>query len=227
MENAIEKLGLYDFFGVFVPGVAITIMGIYNKITILNPAEYTDVDIMIVIIFILESYAFGIVLQEIGALFDKKLKIRHNSRRTFLNNNNIIRNKEELKEIKAVSNNILGKNSTNNTFSEDECELVFLKCKTFLEINKMIGKAERIYSLYAMSRGLAVSSLAAVGIIGYKVLYMFEYRYIVYLLCTCYITFLLCKTSKMYSKYYIRVVFRHYIVLKSMQKSENNRLSES
>lgn len=216
MENAIEKLGLYDFFGVYIPGAIITVLGIYFKLPILNPKEYIDIDAVVIAIFILEGYVIGIVLQELSSLFDKIFKIRYKARKTFLNNNIIITNSDELKEIKVIANEILGKSVGNNIFTENNCEYVFLKCKTMLELKKMAGKAERINSLFAMSRGLTVSSMLTGFILVYRMICIPSLNYIKYFICICIITFFLYKRTKMYSKYYIRVVFRHYISIKSL-----------
>lgn len=214
MDGVIEKLGLYDFFGVFIPGMIILTLGVYIEIPFLNSKEYMKNDVIVVMIFILESYAIGIVLQEISSIFDNVLKVRKKARRTFLNNNKTIPNANELKEVIEVANEILEKDSSNNIFSEDECEYVFFKCKSLLEIKNMTGKAERINSLYAMSRGLAVSSLIAGIIIVCNMLYLLSTEYLGFFICTCIITPILFRRTSMYCKYYIRVVFRHYITLK-------------
>lgn len=218
MENIIEKLGVYDFFAAFIPGMATTGFLIFLGMKFLNPETYIENDVIVVTIFCLESYIIGIVLQEISSFLDRILRIRKDARSNFLNNKKIIPIDNERNEVKNIANEILRKEKDNALYTSDECEYVFLKCKSVLEINNMIGKSERINSLYAMSRGLAVSCLSATFVMFYKMLYVSEKKYMIPAVCMCIITFILYRRCKMYCEYYTRVVFRHYIMWKEKNK---------
>ena len=109
MDSALDKVGLYDFFGVFLSGMLVVVVSFYLDLPLVNLIENTDNDIINVILFMLESYFLGLILQEASSAIDKNcFKVREKARSDFLNDDNkIIDNELELKSFRELANNIL------------------------------------------------------------------------------------------------------------------------
>ena len=114
--------------------------------------ENIDNDIVNNILFMVESYFLGVILQEISSAIDKKLfKFREKARCNFLNaSSGIVSNELELDSFRKLANKILNKPNDDKIYNEAENEYVYFVCETFLEA---YGKSD----IYAMSRSLMVS----------------------------------------------------------------------
>ena len=114
--------------------------------------ENIDNDIVKNILFMVESYFLGVILQEISSAIDKKLfKFREKARCNFLNaSSGIVSNELELDSFRKLANKILNKTNDDKIYNEAENEYVYFVCETFLEA---YGKSD----IYAMSRSLMVS----------------------------------------------------------------------
>ncbi len=159
MDSALEKVGLYDFFGVFLTGILVVAMALILNLPLTPLFINTENSIIDLILFILECYFIGVVLQEISSFLDEKcFKFKKSARSSFLNENNkIIKNKSELQSIRLFANKILGINEIDHIYTTSENEYVFFYCKSFLEIEGKDDTVERINSLYGMSRSLIVA----------------------------------------------------------------------
>ena len=69
MDSALDKIGVYDFFGVFLSGMFVVFISCYLDLPLIIIIENTDNDIINVILFMLESYFLGLILQEISDYF--------------------------------------------------------------------------------------------------------------------------------------------------------------
>ena len=140
MENALNRVGLYDFFTILLSGMtAIIIDYCVNTDLERDFTKILDDKFSNIIAFLLISYFIGMILQEISSFFDKKInifKFRQKATRTFLNEHNkVVKNKIELKEYQKLANEILKKDQTPEEYTEEECEYVYYYCKTQLELN--------------------------------------------------------------------------------------------
>lgn len=215
MDSALDKVGLYDFFGVFLSGMLVVVVSIYLDLPLVNLMENTNNDLVSVILFMLESYFLGLVLQESSSAIDKKyFKFREKSRSNFLNDNNkIIDNELELKSFRAFANKMLNIRENNHVYSKDENEYVYYQCKTFLETQGKSDKVNRINSLYAMSRSLIVSlplCLIVYFICNVKSLGVETFIIIFSLVLLIRIFY---RRTKRFSTYKVRVILRHYKIL--------------
>lgn len=217
MDSALDKVELYDFFGVFLSGMLAVVISYYVEIPIITFTENTYNDFIIILIFLLGSYFIGLVLQEASSLLDKKIKyfkFREKARTNFLNtNNSVIKNTLELKDYQVLANEILNKNDDSEIYSNTECEYVYYYCKTYLELHYTNDKVNRIISLYGMSRNL----LLALPIITARYIY-FNYKSLDMLIVgsLCASAILFYKRCKRFSQYKVRVILRQY-------KLSNNR----
>lgn len=216
MDSALDKVGLYDFFGVFLSGMLAVVISYYVGIPIMIFTENKDNDFITVLVFLLGSYFIGLVLQEASSLLDKKIKyfkFREKARTNFLNiNNSVVKNALELKDYQVLANEILSKNEASETYSNAECEYVYYYCKTYLELHCKNDKVSRINSLYGMSRSL----LLVLPIITIGYIY-FNYKSLNLLLVgsLCALAVLFYKRCKRFSKYKVRVILRQYKLLNS------------
>ncbi|PST35560.1 hypothetical protein C7U54_14065 [Faecalibacillus intestinalis] len=214
MDEAIGKLGLYDFFGVLLTGLIMMIgivgLGIYD-INLFNP--FGSSESIMIIIFILLSYLVGLIIKEITSIIDNKfLKYRSKATSCFLNDT-VIKNKLELEAFKKMADDILGERE-NTKYSSTEHMYVFQHCKTYLEVNDRNEKAERINSQYAMNR-----SLAFISFIYAFIFLLFSQMFLVILFIFLGLMFLY--QTKKCATYRVRVVLRQYRML--TMKDENNR----
>lgn len=221
MDSALDKVGLYDFLGVFLSGMLLVVVSLYLDLPLVNLIENTNNDIINVILFMLESYFLGLILQESSSAIDKKyFKFREKARSNFLNDDNkIIDNELELKSFRELANKILSIQDNNHAYSKDENEYVYYQCKTFLETHGKSDKVNRINSLYAMSRSLIVSlpsclisyficNIKSLGVQSFLCVQSFIVIFIMALLI-----FIFYRRTKRFSTCKVRVILRHYKIL--------------
>lgn len=73
MDNILDKFGLYDFFGLLIPGMVFIFALIFMDFPLLSLGRYPQSSGLLVTGFILLSYVCGVWMQEIGSFTDKKL----------------------------------------------------------------------------------------------------------------------------------------------------------
>ena len=177
MDGLFGKLGLYDFWGVFIAGLislsAAVLMGSSTLLFDVVPKDHQ------LVAFLIESYFWGLVLRELSAFADSICFHRQKkAQQVFLNdlkNNPVIKNEIELENYRTIALDIC-QSSGNANFSEKEQEAVFLYCRSFIEVTKLDGKEKMHNSLLAMSRSLAlffaVLSLCYLGRLFASLYYM-------------------------------------------------------
>ena len=211
MENALSRVGLYDFFTILLSGMTAIIIDycinvdLENNLTKILNDKFSSI-----IAFLLLSYFIGMILQEISSFLDKKInifKFRQKARKNFLNEHNkVVKNKIELKEYQKLANKILEKDQTPEEYTEEECEYVYYYCKTQLELNCKSDKMEKINATYGISRSL----MFALIIIGIRYLYYNKSLNIVIFVVLCVIIALFYERCKRFSEYRVRVILRQY-----------------
>lgn len=161
MDSALNKVGLYDFFGVFLAGILLIVILLSLDLPLFFSLEPTNNSAINFVLFMLEAYFVGIILQEIGSCFDKYLfDIQRNARRTFLKDQNkVAENAKELDISRQFANEILEISEVEHFYTESENEYVFFHMKAFLETHGKIEPIDRINSLYGMSRSLTLALL--------------------------------------------------------------------
>ena len=208
MENALNRVGLYDFFTILLSGMtAIIINYCINGDLEDDLTKILDDKFSSIIAFLLLSYVIGMILQEISSFLDKKIdifKFRQKARENFLNEHNkVVKNKIELKEYQKLANKILEKNQTPEEYTKEECEYVYYYCKTQLELNCKSDKMEKINATYGTSRSL----MFALIIIGIQYLYYNKSLSGVIFVVLC---ILIGLFYKRFSEYRVRVILRQY-----------------
>lgn len=216
MDSALEKIGLYDFFGVLISGmVSVTVchllqLPVLSLITVSSNTNKGDSAID-VLLFLLTCYAIGLILQEVGSIWDKKVwKFRERARTTYLQKNDeIIGNKYETQKIVDLAKKILKKDADN--LDAEKCEYIYHYCKTRLEVQNKNEKINRINSLYGMSR----SFLVAIPLIAlaYCLYYKEVCSRLLFIVGACCVWYMFYRRAQRFAEYRVRVVFRQYIDL--------------
>lgn len=169
MDKLFDKLGLYDFWGTFIPGFI-------GVIVLTNVLEYLNINSVLhlnfdytLVFYIVYSYLLGVLLHELGHFVQDNIIYRKNPfpiiclprnhgepYDTFLDNENHFFSSEEKKLYDCFfqewqqANNITPDNTHRNT------RLFFDYCNYFIEREKKDVKAAKMQSLYGMSRSLFV-----------------------------------------------------------------------
>lgn len=173
MEHALNKLDLYHFFGSLLPGIVV-VMVAYGTGTV--TMGYVENEALQVLIFLVASYLAGSVIREIASFLDEESRtffhFRAKASSDFLNpggneRNWVVTNPQELTRFQAMARDILAgehpeqsrAHADGTCFSKEECSEVFQYCKTRLEAEGRMEKADRINAEYAMYRSLMVAAL--------------------------------------------------------------------
>ena len=153
MDSIVNRLGLYEFFSVFVSGVIVTLTG---DLVLFEGQYCKNMDIVKLLIL---SFLIGYVLHIVSSILDKKLscfQFRIKASRDFLKNNNkIVKNTLELKEFQKLANSILDRKQ-GNIFSKEETGFVYQHIRTYVELYCQSDKEHKINAIYGMYRNLTI-----------------------------------------------------------------------
>lgn len=169
MDKLFDKLGLYDFWGTFVPGF----IGINVYNTIISYLKNAEINLQIIdvniIICIVYSYLLGIFLYEIGHFLQDHLFYRKRKTRikifansygepmdSFLDHDSKYLSFEEKELYTKLYNEWIIENNINVQNSNRSTKLFFNFCDYYIEQKGKNTKAAKMQSLYGMSRSLFV-----------------------------------------------------------------------
>ena len=161
MDNLFDKMGLYDFFGILIPGMFFLGAMIVIDLPILDVFYVPDSGTVFVILFVVFSYILGSLIQEVGSLADKKRKLwRYSASKKFLSDSEF--GKKEIKDIEDLVYKTVGKQKDGpqkEILNEEDCRVTFFECKAKLENQGKMDKADRLDAIYCMSRDFIVCNL--------------------------------------------------------------------
>lgn len=223
MEKFLEKFNIFDLFTMLIPGIIVLLLicislsfQFYSFWFAIGGEKY--------IIFFLFSYLIGITLQEFGSIMDKyllgKLTYGGSIRELFLLENHYKKffdNNLSFQIAQYVKQNILKSINLNNIkgVTERECNsFIYSYCVSFLEINNLSAKADKMSALSEMSRSLFYGFLLVI-IINFPVslqnpslctFLSFENLILLFLS----IIFIYRKIR--YEKYRLRILFRTFYI---------------
>lgn len=218
MDNIFEKLGLYDFFGLFLPGIFFIIVLILIDFPLINAFSYPDSEIFQAVAFVLISFICGSTMQEIGSFIDKKtVNIRISARQKYLEDKEL--SESEREKVKSLVNELLGKEA-DYTPNDKECEYVFFYCKEYLENEEKMYKANKLDAIYAMSRDFVVCNfllsicIIATNIINKSYTNWGNWLFLIILAVSVVIFYY---RAKRYAKMRVRSIFRRYMICKKTE----------
>ena len=223
MDNILDKFGLYDFFGLLLPGMTFWVLLFYMNCPIIQEEQLPASQFFRIVAFILLSYIAGTLMQEIASWLDDKCKImkmRINARENFLNSNLLFK-EEEYEEIKKAANEILGKEQTNNCFSKGENYKIFNTYKSHLENNNKMDKADKLDAIFAMSRDFIVCNICVIVCFGYTIAnliiikqFKWSCSYTVILIYLFGSSAIFYRRAQRYSELRTKTIIRQYMDLK-------------
>ena len=222
MDNLLDRFGLYDFFGLLLPGMLFLVVLYYMDFPLIQEGRFPLSQTFMVIVFILLSYIAGTLIQEIASLLDRNfLKMRIKASEKFLDSKKTFFKDEELEEVMKISNNILKKNSNNKCFTNSECSKVFFQCKAFLENNEKMEKANKLDALFAMSRDFIVCNICILICQIITIIYgiccksfVWSFSCIVVIVYALLSLIIFAVRANRYSKLRTKTIMRQYIDLK-------------
>lgn len=179
MEKLWENLNDYDLWGIIYPGILcnITIYAIY-KCVFVGLRSFDLNNFANVIAFIFISYFVGIVLQEIGSIFQEVIFFRNDlPSDTFLLSKSKILSEEEInKFIKEIENDP-GYYSYVECLDEKKCRMIFNYVNASLAIKGLSSKCDRMHVIFRLSRSLFFSFL--INTIYLIIMIIFFYKNII------------------------------------------------
>lgn len=222
MENIFEKMGIYDLFGLLIPGMFFLGYLIAVDCPLLGFFNAPQAGAIQGILFIVFSYILGSLMQEIASSVEKKMGWgRERAYENYLSDPKL--NEEEMKDIKKEVYILNGKRDEKEK-EEDltpvECRNAFFICKAQLENQGKMDKADRYDGIYCMSRNLLVCNLMILFalIVCGLLRGSFQCRQTVAVLIYCaFSSPLFAYKAKRYSKMRIRTILRQYMNLKKSE----------
>ena len=218
MDNILDKFGLYDFFGLLIPGMYFFIILDFLNFPQAFGIQYPTNEGILVVTFLLFSYLIGTFIQEIATYIDKKVKLRDMPKRKFLNGANKIFSEKEHKEVQVFVKEQFGNIDYMN---KDENEMIFKKMKACIENEDKMEKADKFDAIYAMSRDMIVCNISLLIIAFINIFINVNYIHISVIVClfnTISIVIFWHRACE-YTKKRVRTIIRQYISLKETSNS--------
>ncbi len=191
VKEVIGKFNVFDIFSMLIPG-CITMCVLYVSLYPLKINAFENMGVMLYVVAIVLSYALGLVLHEVGRIFDEKIlyKRKYNGD---IRNNYSSENKAKIfgdcfleshfDEIKKY----LSK-TTKLSLNDLNDRTIYHLCSNALEMSGSKNTADKFIVISEMSRSLTISFFV-VGIID-LVLIVFHREYTLFFAITALVCFI-------------------------------------
>ena len=219
MDNILDKLGLYDFFGLLLPGMFFMVVLDLIDFPLISSFTYPDSEVFVGIAFVVVSYICGTIMQEIASYIDQNItKIRENAIEEILSDKKL--SESECKKIRKLINDLskdeVGdepKDEKNHDLTGGKFHDAFFKCKEYLEDKGKMEKANKLDAIFAMSRDFTVcnfllSICVFMTIVKYNAYTFYNLLFQISLIGSI---FVFDYRAKRYAKMRVRNIFRRYI----------------
>lgn len=229
LEKILDRLGVYDFIGVFCTGgiaiVSLFLMysELYEKYNIIMNTQTVSWVFELII-----CYTVGVILQEIsGVIEHSKLHILQNSKEDF-EGNKVVDNVVEIRIYDKVISEIITQHSNEKVGTKkDERRFGVNYCEAYLNLKGKNIKSERMFLTYAISRSLAIfyAVLFGFSILDMSIFQLFErgkYSCLKIFIVFC-LAVIFSERSKRYAGYMIRNILREYFVCRCIEHEQNDR----
>lgn len=164
MENIFEKLGIYDLFGLLIPGMFFLGYLLVVDCPVLGFFNAPQAGAIQGILFIVFGYILGSLIQEMASFMEEKKLFsfgREGAYEEYLLDSKL--NEKEKEKIREEVYNLKGKGDEKKEKQISptplECKNAFFICKAQLENQGKMDKADRYDGIYCMSRNLLVCNL--------------------------------------------------------------------
>lgn len=234
MDNLLDKLGVYDFWGTFVPGFIGTSVFYFIRTYLVSKEIYNNNFKINIIIYIVFSYLLGIILHEVGhfvqnkivygkliSAFWKQSKITGEPFDIFLDDNCNTLTLSEKSLCLSYFQQWQNENKIIIPKTTESYRLFFNYCDYYISQKGLGSKPGKMQSLYGMSRSLFVFfGLLSTLIFPYS-LYCQSTKRIDYLIISSVlITIVFYFRMKRFNEVRLKSVMRTYIVAKDSEKGE-------
>lgn len=217
MDNILERLGLYDFFGLLLPGIFFIVVLDLIDFPPINSFTYSESDVLKGIEFVLGGYIFGTIMQEIASFLDDHTKkIRLNAITKILSDEKL--SESEHKKIEELVKELSQKGEKHQP-TEDECYDTFFICKEYLEEEDKMKKANKLDAIFAMSRDFIVcifllSICVVITMVENNLYTFYDWLFLFSLIISIFIFY---HRAKRYAKMRVRSIFRKYLKYKNIK----------
>lgn len=232
MDNWLDKLGIYDFWGTFFPGVVGISILYFVRVYFSSENIYAydfKYDLVMYIVF---SYLLGIILHEIGHFIQnriiygkvlsvlwKKPKMAGEPFDIFLDDNCNILSLPEKKLYLGCFKEWQKTNEIDSSQNTEATHLFFNYCDYYVSQKGLDIKPRKMQSLYGMSRSLFVFfSLLSIMIFPYSLYCQSTKRIDYVIVLNLLIAIIFYFRMKRFNEVRLKSVMRTYIALKSVRK---------
>lgn len=190
MDNVSEKLGLYDFFNVISVGAIfiIHILFLFPNLLI-KSFLYIPNDALNFALWLVLSYLFGLLLQEIGSFVDEHaMKIKKEKINNFLKEGIVFDNNTKLNQYRKYAKEILQEMDLEfeGDFTQEQTAYIYGYIEYYIEHRNRNKKYEKMRALYGMSKSLFCCMAIILIISVFSLLYV-SISSLIYMQtpCTC------------------------------------------
>lgn len=224
MNKILDKMGIYDLFGVLLSGISMSSFTMLIMYYIYNIKSLNNQSLLIneTLLFIIISYFLGVIFQEIGSFFYKNIIYKNNTllksvlTPTLSYPYNFITDKEK-KEIYAFVEKQLNLDS-----HADNDSIIYNYCK-YSVIEKLdASKMDKDQSLSVMSRSLSLYFFVLFLIGLFSIFIIFKLSYCILSVFSLLLSLLLHKRSIRFIKLRYTYIFRCFYYNIVLNKDNTN-----
>ena len=219
MDGFFKKLGLYDFFSMFMVGI------ISESITLIIASKCFGVNIEWTAettwLFLIFGYFIGLILHEMKNIVEDKLQgvrfkklLKNTFNRSVANEDDFFEDNSDKEMLKRVKKHILGENEEDKTY-------ITSVCINELQIKGAITSPDRLKTQSEMALSICIATaLIGIGTLIAGIIYSVIGAIIVSVILFPIISTLFYIRSIRMHKHYIRCLIRTYAILNNLEKNE-------
>ena len=218
MDGFFKKLGLYDFFSMFMAGI------ISESITLIIASKCFGMNIEwtaeITWLFLIFGYFIGLILHEMKNIVEDKLQgvrfkklLKNTFNRSVANEDDFFEDNSDKEMLKRVKKHILGENEEDKTY-------ITSVCINELQIKGAITSPDRLKTQSEMALSICIATaLIGIGTFILGIIHSFVGAIIVSVILFPIISMLFYVRSIRMHKHYIRCLIRTYAVLNNLERN--------
>ena len=215
MDGLFEKLGLYDFFSMFMAGV------ISESIAVIVAYKCFSFDIMQIfdstLMFLIIGYFIGLILHEIEGQAERILKNTF-SRNILSNKDYFFKNDCDKQMLEQVKMHILG---NKKEYPENDKTYITSVCVNELQIKNTIASSDRLKTQSEMALSICIAT-AVIGIV--TLIFSFAGNInivsnISTVIVLLIISMIFYARSRRMHRYYIRCLIRTYAISNNLERN--------
>lgn len=218
MDGFFKKLGLYDFFSMFMVGI------ISESITLIIASKCFGVNIEWTAettwLFLIFGYFIGLILHEMKNIVEDKLQgvrfkklLKNTFNRSVANEDDFFEDNSDKEMLKRVKKHILGENEEDKTY-------ITSVCINELQIKGAITSPDRLKTQSEMALSICIATaLIGIGTFILGIIHSFVGAIIVSVILFPIISMLFYVRSIRMHKHYIRCLIRTYAVLNNLERN--------